>query len=78
MNQTRTKPPLIPPPIIPVIKVAPSIEYDCTPTMPCQHCVVGNARRIAENGNVELYLCPRCGGQSTLTHTWNWWFGISF
>ena len=48
------------------------------PTMACQHCVVGNARQIAVNGNTELYLCPSCGGQSTLTHTYSWGIGFWF
>jgi len=52
----------------------PKPEY--TLTMPCYHCVVGTAKQIAQNENVGLYLCPRCGGHSTLTD--NSWWGIGF
>jgi hypothetical protein len=40
------------------VPISPRYKY----TIPCHHCVVGNAERIAQNGNLSLYECPKCGG----------------
>ena len=38
-------------------------------TVPCEHCIVGNAELTHRNGNLELYKCPQCNGFTKVTYT---------